>query len=133
MSASVLFQIKEMPDPAQKQTRHCECQRSNPWASKNGSLRRGACHRARIRATRWLPCANAPRLSQAMTKIGRTGMDASTPKDLHYYEPRNGHGLKHDPFNAIIAPRPIGWISSRDAKGNLNLAPYSFFNGFCYK
>ena len=59
-------------------------------------------------------------------------MDASSPKDLHYYEPRNGHGLKHDPFNAIIAPRPIGWISSRDAKGNVNLAPYSFFNGFCY-
>jgi flavin reductase (DIM6/NTAB) family NADH-FMN oxidoreductase RutF len=55
-----------------------------------------------------------------------------TAKDLHYYEPKNGHGLKHDPFNAIIAPRPIGWISSRDAKGNVNLAPYSFFNGFCY-
>ena len=59
-------------------------------------------------------------------------MDAKTPKDLHSYEPRNGHGLKHDPFNAIVAPRPIGWISSRDAKGNLNLAPYSFFNGFAY-
>ena len=55
-----------------------------------------------------------------------------TTKDLHYYEPANGHGLKHDPFNAIIAPRPIGWISSRDAKGNVNLAPYSFFNAFCY-
>lgn len=53
-------------------------------------------------------------------------------KDLHYYEPRNGHGLKHDPFNAIVAPRPIGWISSRDVKGNINLAPYSFFNAFCY-
>jgi flavin reductase (DIM6/NTAB) family NADH-FMN oxidoreductase RutF len=53
-------------------------------------------------------------------------------RDLHYYEPKNGHGLKHDPFNAIIAPRPIGWISSRDAKGNVNLAPYSFFNAFCY-
>ena len=60
-------------------------------------------------------------------------MDASSPKDLHYYEPRTGHGLWHDPFNAIIAPRPIGWISSHDAKGNVNLAPYSFFNGFCYK
>ena len=59
-------------------------------------------------------------------------MDASSPKDLHYYEPANGHGLRHDPFNAIIAPRPIGWISSRDAKGHVNLAPYSFFNGFCY-
>jgi flavin reductase (DIM6/NTAB) family NADH-FMN oxidoreductase RutF len=53
-------------------------------------------------------------------------------KDLHYYEPANGHGLKHDPFNAIIAPRPIGWISSRSAKGHVNLAPYSFFNGFNY-
>ena len=55
-----------------------------------------------------------------------------TTKDLHFYEPVNGHGLKHDPFNAIIAPRPIGWISSRDAKGHVNLAPYSFFNGFNY-
>ena len=55
-----------------------------------------------------------------------------TDKDLHFYEPAKGHGLKHDPFNAIIAPRPIGWISSRDAKGNINLAPYSFFNAFCY-
>jgi len=55
-----------------------------------------------------------------------------TTKDLHYYEPAKGHGLKHDPFNAIIAPRPIGWISSRDNKGHINLAPYSFFNAFCY-
>ena len=53
-------------------------------------------------------------------------------KDLHYYEPAKGHGLKHDPFNAIIAPRPIGWISSRDTRGHVNLAPYSFFNAFCY-
>jgi flavin reductase (DIM6/NTAB) family NADH-FMN oxidoreductase RutF len=55
-----------------------------------------------------------------------------TERDLHFYEPKNGHGLKHDPFNAIIAPRPIGWISSRDKDGHVNLAPYSFFNGFCY-
>src|SRR3954451_6747008 len=55
-----------------------------------------------------------------------------TSKDQHYYEPAQGHGLTHDPFNAIIAPRPIGWISSRDAKGHVNLAPYSFFNAFCY-
>ena len=57
---------------------------------------------------------------------------AVTTRDLHYYEPKNGHGLKHDPFNAIIAPRPIGWISSRGGAGNVNLAPYSFFNGFNY-
>ena len=45
-----------------------------------------------------------------------------------FYEPRLGHGLPHDPFKAIIAPRPIGWISSLDAQGRPNLAPYSFFN-----
>ncbi|MDB5414327.1 MAG: hypothetical protein JWR10_2662 [Rubritepida sp.] len=45
-----------------------------------------------------------------------------------FYEPRLGHGLPHDPFKAIIAPRPIGWISTLDAEGRANLAPYSFFN-----
>jgi flavin reductase (DIM6/NTAB) family NADH-FMN oxidoreductase RutF len=49
------------------------------------------------------------------------------------YEPAQGHGLKHDPFNAIIGPRPIGWISSIGAAGQINLAPYSFFNAFNYK
>ncbi|HEX2527401.1 MAG TPA: flavin reductase family protein [Geminicoccus sp.] len=53
--------------------------------------------------------------------------------DDHVYEPQNGHGLPHDPFNAIVAPRPIGWISSRDQVGRLNLAPYSFFNAFNYR
>lgn len=52
--------------------------------------------------------------------------------DLHSYEPRKGHGLPHDPFNAIVGPRPIGWIATRSAAGALNLAPYSFFNGFNY-
>ncbi|MBS0644760.1 MAG: flavin reductase family protein [Proteobacteria bacterium] len=45
-----------------------------------------------------------------------------------FYEPRKGHGLPHDPFKAIIAPRPIGWISTIDRDGRSNLAPYSFFN-----
>jgi flavin reductase (DIM6/NTAB) family NADH-FMN oxidoreductase RutF len=48
-----------------------------------------------------------------------------------FYEPQNGHGLPHDPFKAIVAPRPIGWISTVDAGGRPNLAPYSFFNAFC--
>jgi len=48
----------------------------------------------------------------------------------YFYEPRKGHGLPHDPFKAIVAPRPIGWISSVDAQGRPNLAPYSFFNAF---
>ena len=52
--------------------------------------------------------------------------------DIHTYEPRLGHGLPHDPFNAIVGPRPIGWISTCNAQGALNLAPYSFFNAFNY-
>lgn len=52
--------------------------------------------------------------------------------DLHSYEPRLGHGLPHDPFNAIVGPRPIGWVSTRSAAGQVNLAPYSFFNAFNY-
>lgn len=48
-----------------------------------------------------------------------------------FYQPEAGHGLPHNPFNAIVAPRPIGWISSRGAQGD-NLAPYSFFNAVAY-
>ena len=51
---------------------------------------------------------------------------------FHFYEPRDGHRLPHDPFNAIVGPRPIGWISTRSRAGALNLAPYSFFNAFNY-
>ncbi len=51
----------------------------------------------------------------------------------HFYRPAEGHGLAHDPFNAIVAPRPIGWISSLAADGTRNLAPYSFFNAFNYR
>ena len=50
----------------------------------------------------------------------------------HFYEPRLGHGLPHDPFNAIVGPRPMGWISTRSNDGVLNLAPYSFFTAFNY-
>ena len=48
----------------------------------------------------------------------------------HFYQPADGHGLPHDPFKAIIAPRPIGWIGTRSSEGVNNLAPYSFFNAF---
>ncbi|WP_244633652.1 flavin reductase family protein [Erwinia persicina] len=51
----------------------------------------------------------------------------------HSYQPKQGHGLPHDPLNAIIGPRPIGWISSQNAAGQRNLAPYSFFNCFNYR
>lgn len=48
-----------------------------------------------------------------------------------FYRPEDGHGLPHNPFNAIVTPRPIGWISTRGTMGD-NLAPYSFFNAVAY-
>ena len=56
-------------------------------------------------------------------------MSAAT--DFYFYEPLRGHGLAHDPFKAIVAPRPIGWISTLDENGVVNLAPYSFYNALC--
>lgn len=50
----------------------------------------------------------------------------------HFYRPSEGHRLAHDPFNALVAPRPIGWIATLSADGRRNLAPYSFFNAFNY-
>ena len=52
--------------------------------------------------------------------------------NIHFYEPKDGHRLAHDPFNAIIGPRPIGWVSTKGRDGSVNLAPYSFFNAFNY-
>lgn len=56
-----------------------------------------------------------------------------TEENRYYYEPAAGHGLPHDPLNAIVGPRPIGWIASCNAEGQRNLAPYSFFNCFNYR
>lgn len=50
----------------------------------------------------------------------------------HYYRPAEGHRLPHDPFNAIVAPRPIGWIGTVSRAGVQNLAPYSFFTALAY-
>ncbi len=59
--------------------------------------------------------------------VGKPHKDTDV-SDFYYYEPAQGHGLPHDPFKAIVAPRPIGWITSQDRDGRVNLAPYSFFN-----
>lgn len=53
--------------------------------------------------------------------------------DAHHYRVADGTGLPHDPLNAIVGPRPIGWISSMSPAGAYNLAPYSFFNAFNYR
>jgi flavin reductase (DIM6/NTAB) family NADH-FMN oxidoreductase RutF len=47
---------------------------------------------------------------------------------MYYDSVANQHGLRHDPFKALVAPRPIGWVSTISEDGVLNLAPYSFFN-----
>ena len=48
-----------------------------------------------------------------------------------YYDADQSHGLPHDPFKALVVPRPIGWISTRNKTGEVNLAPYSYFNALC--
>jgi flavin reductase (DIM6/NTAB) family NADH-FMN oxidoreductase RutF len=52
---------------------------------------------------------------------------------MHYDAIRNDHGLPYDPIKAIVAPRPIGWISTLNGSGGVNLAPYSFFNLVSYQ
>ena len=49
---------------------------------------------------------------------------------MFYESAKNDHGLPHNPFKALVAPRPIGWITSMSRTGEINLAPYSFFNAF---
>ncbi len=61
----------------------------------------------------------------------RSEHDTQAPgSEVHFYDPAIGHGLPHDPFKAIVAPRVIGWMSTRSEDGRLNLAPYSFFGAF---
>jgi flavin reductase (DIM6/NTAB) family NADH-FMN oxidoreductase RutF len=52
---------------------------------------------------------------------------------MFYDTRKNDHGLPHNPFKAIVTPRPIGWVTTMSAKGEINLAPYSFFNGITDK
>lgn len=47
---------------------------------------------------------------------------------MFYEPPKNNHGLRHNPMKALVVPRPIGWISTMSAAGEVNLSPYSFFN-----
>ncbi|WP_291422837.1 flavin reductase family protein [Acidocella sp.] len=62
----------------------------------------------------------------------RQGYAAGMDTEKYFYEPASGHGLAHDPFNAIVGPRPIGWVATKGADGSVNLAPYSFFTAFNY-
>src|SRR5688572_32937509 len=82
----------------------------------------------------WASCISAP--TKAPRRNGRVQRPRRyTPiipghgrSSSVFYEPATGHGLPHDPFKAIVAPRPVGWISTLSADGRPNLAPYSFFN-----
>jgi flavin reductase (DIM6/NTAB) family NADH-FMN oxidoreductase RutF len=49
-----------------------------------------------------------------------------------FFRPGESHGLNGNPFNQLVLPRPIGWISSISADGHVNLAPFSFFNAVAY-
>src|SRR5690349_3813088 len=87
------------------------------------------------------PASRNPPLAQALASASpplRLVCRANPPRtpilsEYHIYEPKNGHGLAHDPLNSIVVPRPIGWISTLSKEGRRNLAPYSFFNLYSYK
>src|SRR5471030_617494 len=103
--------------------------------SPNGTLMTGLCsmHWA------WPRTNSSPALSISARRRNRpknASVPSSTPSSpgmlaKMFYEPakRDKSKLPHDPFKAIVAPRPIGWITSISLKGEVNLAPYSYFNG----
>lgn len=64
-----------------------------------------------------VPAAHADLARAAMREIGM------------FYRTDEHHGLPHDPLKSCIVPRPIGWLTTLDAAGRVNLAPFSFFNG----
>lgn len=64
-----------------------------------------------------------------LERVGCCGDATDSEAGRMFYEPcKRNHGLPHDPYNAIVGPRPTGWITSMSARGEINLAPYSFFN-----
>ena len=66
-----------------------------------------------------------------MRRFNTCNTEMPMEDDVYFFRPEAGHGLPHDPFKAIVAPRIIGWISSVDSAGNANLAPYSFCSAVC--
>ncbi|BCM02518.1 Asp/Glu/hydantoin racemase [Ralstonia solanacearum] len=91
--------------------------------------------------SRFWPIVGRTAPARAPVAVSWRQRDSASPQhpwhmctdDVFSYPIQAGHGLPHDPIPAILGPRPIGWISTRDAEGRLNLAPYSFFNIFNYK
>jgi flavin reductase (DIM6/NTAB) family NADH-FMN oxidoreductase RutF len=51
---------------------------------------------------------------------------------MYYETDKNDHGLRYNPLKACVAPRPIGWMTTIDPDGLVNLAPFSFFNLLSY-
>jgi flavin reductase (DIM6/NTAB) family NADH-FMN oxidoreductase RutF len=113
-----------------------------PYALSATRISRGQNEQLQERRKRLSNCTSPPplKMNQAHNlrpdinlKTVPTTPSATTTRDMndaYFYDPTQGHGLKHDPFKAIVAPRLIGWISTRSADGFINLAPYSFFGAF---
>src|SRR5215468_8558313 len=69
------------------------------------------------------------RASTSWTAGRTTEVDEGWEEAMFYDAAKRDHGLPQDPLKSLIVPRPIGWISTIDGKGRVNLAPYSFYNG----
>src|SRR5256714_13273195 len=108
-----------------------------PAGSRNGTRMIGACSprsafcRTSASSVSSISARRRGRPTSAGALSSPTSSRATAPEgaEMFYTTDVNNHGLPHDPFKAIVAPRPIGWISSISASGDVNLAPYSYFNG----
>src|SRR5262245_41331458 len=107
-----------------------------PAGSRNGMPTTEAC----LMPLAWRRMSASPALFISGDRCGPSKIDrgrrsqksqhasASHNTGMFYDTEKNDHGLPRDPFKAIVAPRPIGWVTSMSARGEINLAPYSFFN-----
>src|ERR1700740_1992765 len=78
------------------------------------------------------PSGRARSLTRSSPASHRAGLTSARANDrkkpLFYRTDKNDHGLPHNPFKAIVAPRPSGWVTAMSRKGEINLSPYSYFN-----
>ncbi len=96
-------------------------------ASRASSISAGRASRPKTGRDRRSTRSRRVSRADKRTRANRTAQSAPGTS-MFYDTAKNDHGLPRDPFKAIVAPRPIGWITSMSANGEINLAPYSFFN-----
>src|SRR5690606_9938306 len=122
------------PSPAEQLDRLDQHRLSSAGRAREGGHARGEHERGALDHAEVLDVQFGQHTRSSTAPVGQPAADHDgvMPASAHFYEPKDGHGLRHNPLNSIVAPRPIGWISTVGADGVFNLAPYSFFNLYAY-